>query len=109
MKSNHLFVLLMVLVLGAPTAFASESKVATENATASPKMENKLSEEEASRMTKRIEEIRDMDKTDLTVSEKRALRKELKETKKNIREDGGYIYISAGTVIVILLVLLIVL
>lgn len=57
-------------------------------------------------MTKRIEEIRNMDKSDMTASEKRELKKELKENKENIRKNGGYIYIGAGTIVLIIILLL---
>jgi glucosamine 6-phosphate synthetase-like amidotransferase/phosphosugar isomerase protein len=107
MKAKHLSVLLMALVLSAPTIFCSASKTTTEEPATSPMVENKLTTEEASAMTKRVEEIRDMDKTDMTVSEKRELKKELKETKENIRKDGGYIYIGTGTLLLIIILLLI--
>jgi len=102
MRTRLFFALLMIFALSAPATFgASKSK----NLNAD-KVENKLSAEEVSRMTKRVEEIRDMDKSDLTVTEKRELRKELKTTKENVRKDGGYIYISAGTVIVIIILII---
>lgn len=104
MRTKLFFALLMIFALSAPTTFGSSSK--SKNLAASDKTENKLSEEEASRLTKRVEEIRDMDKSNLTVTEKRELRKELKTTKENVRKDGGYIYISAGTVIIILLLII---
>ena len=100
MKTKLFFALLMVLALSAPATFAASK--AEKNLEATNKTENKMSEVEASRLTKRVEEIRDMDKTNLTVTEKRELRKELKATKENIRKDGGYIYVSAGTVILII-------
>ena len=106
MKTKHFFVLLLVLVLSAPTAFGSESKSETESAAISTKVENKLSAEELSSLNTRVEEIRDMDKSDMTVSEKRELKKELKETKENIRRDGGYIYIGSGTLILIILLII---
>ena len=102
MRTKLFFALLMVFALSAPTTFGS-SKSKNLNA---DKMENKLSAEEVSRLTKRVEEIRDMDKSNLTVTEKRELRKELRTTKENVRKDGGYIYISAGTVIIILLLII---
>ena len=101
MRTKLFFALLMVFALSAPATFAAskaEKKVAT--------TENKMTSEEASRLTKRVEEIRDMDKTNLTVTEKRELRKELKATKENIRKDGGYIYVSAGTVILIIILVI---
>jgi hypothetical protein len=101
MRTKLFFALLMVFALSAPGTFAAsktEKKVAT--------TENKMTSEEASRLTKRVEEIRDMDKTNMTVTEKRELRKELKATKENIRKDGGYIYVSAGTVILIIILVI---
>lgn len=106
MKTKHFFVLLLVLALSAPTAFGSDSKSETKNAANSAKVENKLSAEEVSSLTKRVEEIRDMDKSDMTVSEKRELKKELKATRENIRRDGGYVYIGSGTLILIILLII---
>ncbi|HLN72827.1 MAG: hypothetical protein ACM3O8_03695 [Methylococcaceae bacterium] len=103
MRTKLFFVLLMVFALSAPTTFAAKAK----KLPSADRIENKLSEEEVARMTKRVEEIRDMDKSDLTVTEKRELRKELKTTKENLRNNGGYIYISVATVaLIVLLVLL---
>jgi exopolyphosphatase/pppGpp-phosphohydrolase len=70
---------------------------------------DKLSEDEINRLTKRVEEIRDMDKSDLTLKEKKELKKELREIKETVKKDGGYIYIGAGTILVILLIVLLVL
>lgn len=109
MKANHLYVLLLALVLSAPTVFATSSKTTSEAAATEPKVENKMSAEEASRLTKRVEEIRDMDKSEMSSSEKKALKKELKEAKENIRKDGGYIVLSAGTVILIVVLMIILL
>jgi len=105
MKTKHFFVLLMALMMSAPIAFSANAKAETENATAT-KVENKLTAEELSSMNKRVEEIRDMDKSEMSSMEKKALKKELKETKKNISRDGGYIYIGTGTIILILLLII---
>jgi hypothetical protein len=105
MKTKHLFLLLLVLLLSVPTAFCANAKSETENATAA-KVENKLSTEELSNMSKRVEEIRDMDKSAMTAEEKRALKAELKATKENIRRDGGYVYIGTGTLILIILLII---
>jgi Flp pilus assembly protein TadB len=104
MKTKLYFILLL-FALNAPIAiYASESgKSATPSRT-----ENKMSEEEAARLTKRVEEIRAMDKSNLTASERRELRKELKGIKEKVKRDGGYIYIGAGTLLVIILILLLI-
>ena len=108
MKKTLFFAIVMIFALSAPS-FASESKSASELKAVPAKTENKLSEEELSRLTRRVEEIRDMDKTNMTVKEKRELRKELKAIKENVKRDGSVIYISAGTlVLIIILVILLV-
>ena len=101
MRTKLFFALLMVFALSAPATFAASK--AEKNLS---RTENKMTSEEANRLTKRVEENRDMDKTNLTVTEKRELRKELKATKENIRKDGGYIYVSAGTVILIIILVI---
>jgi hypothetical protein len=74
----------------------------------SVKTETKLSAEEVSRLTKRVEEIRSIDKSDMTVSEKRELRKEVKGIKENVRKNGTVIYISGGTLLLILLIIILI-
>jgi predicted trehalose synthase len=107
MKKSIILVYLMILSLGASSAFAAGSDKKTSDNPAIPdKTENKLSEDELSRLTKRVEEIRDMDKSDLTAKEKRDLKKELKAIKETVRRDGGYIYIGAGTLLVIILLVI---
>ena len=111
MKKIILFAFIMIFILSASTAFASKTdpKTAPENVAVPNKTENKLSEEELSRLTKRVEEIRDMDKTNMTGKEKRTLKKELKEIKENVRKDGQYIYIGVGTLILIILLVILLL
>jgi len=70
------------------------------------KTENKLSTEELTRLTNRVEEIRAMDKSEMTSMEKRELRKELRATKENVRRDGGYVYIGGGTLILIIILVI---
>ncbi|WP_284652937.1 hypothetical protein [Flavobacterium terrisoli] len=61
-------------------------------------------------MVKRIKEIRDMDKSDLTRAERKALRKEVKEIK-TVLKDGGNrgVYLSVGAIIIIILLLILIL
>jgi uncharacterized protein YxeA len=108
MKKIILFVLLFIFTLGASTVFAgnSDPKSAKDNLVVPEKKENKLSEEEMSRLTKRVEEIRDMDKTNMTGKEKRALKKELKGIKENVKRNSGVIYIGTGTLILIIILVI---
>jgi uncharacterized membrane protein affecting hemolysin expression len=60
------------------------------------------------KLTKRLMEINDMDKSLLTKTEKQVLRKEVLSTQKQLKELDGGIYISVGAVIIILLLILII-
>ncbi len=99
----------MIFSLGVSSAFAAEPDKNEKKDALPEKTENKLSEEELSRLTRRVEEIRDMDKSDLTAKEKKVLKKELKGIKETVKADGGYIYIGAGTLLVVILLLILLL
>jgi len=57
----------------------------------------------------RLNEINEMDKSDLKSAEKRELRKEVRSIKKQVSELGGGVYISVGAIIIIILLLIILL
>jgi ABC-type transporter MlaC component len=95
MKKTIFIAFLMFFALSASTAFAKNAnlKNASDNAA-----------------TKRVEEIRNMDKSELTATEKSELRKELKTTKEKIKKDGGgYIYIGGGTLLLVIILIIILL
>jgi len=110
MKKAIIFVFIMIFTLSASAAFSntSDPKSEKDKLAVPVKTENKMSEEEMSHLTKRVEEIRDMDKTSMTGKEKRELRKELKSIKESVRKDGGYIYIGGGTLLIIILILILI-
>lgn len=62
-----------------------------------------------SRITARVAEIEKMDKTNLTASEKRALKKELKAMHKDAAGLDNKVYISVGAIIIAILLLLLIL
>lgn len=95
---------IMLLMMGTSTAFAGKSKTDA----VVVKTENKLSEEELSCMKNRVEEIRNMDKSNLSLTEKSELRKELTAIKASERRNDGYIYIGGSTIIIIILILLLI-
>lgn len=105
MKKTIFIAIMMIFTLGATTTFASNSDLKS-NAPAAT--ENKLSSEEVNNMKTRFEEIRKMDKSDMTVSEKRELRNESKSIKENVRKSGGVIYIGTGTLLLIIIIILLV-
>ena len=56
---------------------------------------------------KRLEEIKTIDKSELKREDKRMLREEVREIKKKMAEASGGIYLSAGALIVIIILLII--
>jgi hypothetical protein len=64
---------------------------------------------EVKSMLNRLDEIKEMDKSSLSTSEKKELRKEVKTIKKNLRSTGNGIYLSVSAIIIILLVLILLL
>lgn len=68
-----------------------------------------IESEEAKAIINRLNEIKAMDKSTLTPSEKKVLRKEVKESKKKMQRLGGGVYLSVGAIIIIILLLIILL
>jgi hypothetical protein len=108
MRKTIFIAILVMFTLSSSNVFAAknELKSATENSAVAAKTVNKLSAEELALLTKRVEEIRDMDKSDMTVTEKRELRKEMKGIKENVRKSGEVIYISGGTLLLIIVLII---
>ena len=94
----------MILSFSSSMAFGSNKNKSSDLTPV--KSENKLSAEEVSRLTRRIEEIRDMDKKDMTVMEKREMKKELKDMKANVKRNGGAVYIGSGTLILLIILVI---
>ena len=91
--------LLMSLCIALVTpSFALETPV---NKTEVPK------EVRAQQIEARLVEIRKMDKTNLSSAEKKELRKEVKDLRKEARNGG--IYLSVGAIIIIILLLILLL
>ena len=108
MKKMLIIACMMILSVGISSAFASVSEDKKDNPAKPENTENKLSDEELSRLTRRVEEIRDMDKSELSATEKSELKNELKEIKATMKNEP-YIYIGGGTLILILILLIILL
>ncbi len=64
---------------------------------------------ELNRIISRVDEIKAMDKSKLTIEEKKELRKELKEMKKKANSMSGGVYLSVGAIIIIILLLILIL
>jgi peptidoglycan hydrolase CwlO-like protein len=111
MKKTIVLLIAMMFVLSSTMAFASKNdKTADPDKPAVPvKTENKLSDEEVNRIKERVEEIRKMDKSDLTSEETDELKSEMKELKQEVKKSSGPIYIGgASLILIIILVILLV-
>jgi len=64
---------------------------------------------EAQTLILRLNEIKNMDKTNLNSTEKKNLRKEVRAIRTELRESNGGIYLSVGAIIIIILLLIILL
>lgn len=65
--------------------------------------------DEAAVLMQRLDEIKAMDKSDLTSAEKKELRSEVRTIKENLASTGGGVYFSFGALIVIGILLIILL
>lgn len=105
MKKTLFIAIMMVFTMTATTTFAGNNALKS-NAPAAT--ENKLSTEEVSRLNNRVEEIRNMDKSEMNLSEKKELREERKSIKKNVRKNGEVIYIGGTTLLLIILIIILI-
>jgi putative component of toxin-antitoxin plasmid stabilization module len=89
--------LAMMLILLAFAPLLTEAKI----------IETKCTQTTASqKVTNRLNEIHAMDKSHLTTSEKKELRKEVLAIRKNAGPGGG-VYLSVGAIIIIVLILIV--
>lgn len=109
MKKRVIMVCLMIASFGITSAFGADRDKDSRKDENNISTEKKLTDEELESLKARVVEIRDMDKSELSTSEKRELRSELKEIKEAVKADGGYIYIGVGTLLVAILLLLLLL
>ncbi|MGC4039491.1 MAG: hypothetical protein QM710_01485 [Flavobacterium sp.] len=97
---------LMIIVLSL-TAFpnnvlaSNEPTLAPSNTTEVPA--------EVQAMYDRLEEIKEMDKSEMSSAEKKELRKEVKSIKSELRSTGNGVYLSVGAIIIIILLLILLL
>jgi hypothetical protein len=64
---------------------------------------------EANALILRLNEIKSMDRSKLSSTEKKELKKEVKSLKTRLKEVGGGVYLSAGAIIIIILLLILLL
>ncbi|WP_367865310.1 hypothetical protein [Pedobacter sp. WC2423] len=101
-KLIYSFLLIFVVGLSVNTVSAATTVKDKVEMTAEQKVQ-------LERITNRVEEIKAMDKSNLSRAEKKELRKELRTMKKEARAMGGGVYLSVGAIIIIILLLILIL
>lgn len=101
-KFIYTLALIFTLGISTNTVSAADKKETKKELTGEQKVQFE-------RLVNRVEEIRSMDKSNLTREEKRALRKELKEMKEQARVLQQGVYLSVGAIIIIILLLILIL
>jgi hypothetical protein len=96
------FVLITAIALPASSAIIVPGPSPTNNPA---KTENTR----GAQLLQRLEDIRAMDKSELSGSEKKSLRKEVKGIRKEMKAVSNGIYLSVGAIIIIILLLILIL
>lgn len=109
MKKSIYFVIVLIFTMSSTFAFANKAdrKSNSDRSAVPVKTENALSEVEISRLTNRVEEIRNLDKSEMSLKEKSELKKELRDIKKTVEKNNGTIYIGGATLLLIIILILI--
>jgi peptidoglycan hydrolase CwlO-like protein len=99
---------LSIMALMMSMSFIPTQLKAETNATSIEKSKT-VESAEAKVLLNRLTEIKAMDKSKMTSSEKKQLRKEVRTLKTNLAQLNGGVYLSVGAIIVILLLLILLL
>lgn len=98
------FVFIIILSLNFSGLTANEPVRETEKPAAEFVAES--SEKEVHPLELRVKEIRDMDRSELTDEERAELREELRDIKGELSQPRGGIFIGAGTILLIVILIL---
>ncbi len=110
MKKSKLFLLAICCSMAfVPMQIEAQTASAIDNSGITAASSEKQEAATANVLLSRLYEINSMDKSDLTTSDKKELRKEVRSIKSTLKEAGGGIYLSIGAIILILLLLIIIL
>jgi hypothetical protein len=98
----YALVLVFTITISTNSVFAANTNKAKTEMTAEQKVQ-------FDKIVSRVDEIRNMDKSNLTRAEKKALRTELRQMKDQARALSGGVYLSVGAIIIIILLLILIL
>ena len=94
--------LVLLIALALPASAAIIAPASSSNAA---KTENLRAQE----LVQRLENIKGMDKSEMTRLEKKELRKEVKDIKTEMKVMSGGVYLSVGAIIIVILLLILLL
>ena len=106
MKKITIYIAATFLLLG---YFPNNAKANSAPITETAVKETKLTEARVISIKTRLVEIKEMDKSNLSAEQKKALRKEVRSMKAEIRETNNGLYLSLGAIIIIILLLILLL
>jgi hypothetical protein len=107
MTAKNLLRIASIVILMAITLPASSSMIVPGSSQTNSSA--KTEDPRAQQLLQRLEEIKDMNKSELTRLEKKSLRKEVKGIKKEMKEIKGGVYLSVGAIIIVILLLILLL
>ena len=102
---NSIFVLLLIVCL----SVLNVSKIHAHPPKEKGLVLSMIQKDEEQMMLSRLYEIHQMDKTHLSATDRKLLRKEVKSIKTKMSEMKGGVYLSVGAVIIIILLLILIL
>ncbi|WP_411274658.1 hypothetical protein [Daejeonella sp.] len=100
-KKVYFLATALMLMFSAPSVMANDAK-------SKPEMTDNQKVRFAE-ITRRIEEIKSMDKSELSREDRKSLRNELQGMKKEAKAMNGGIYLSVGAIIIVILLLILLL
>jgi len=100
---------LCIVALGMSLAFYPLQSNAVTSKKVDPTTQVVSKTAEVKALELRLTQIDNLDKSALKASEKKALRKEVRSIKQQLKEMGGYVYVSVGAAVLIILLLIILL
>ncbi len=107
MRKQVVCTLLLALLFTMSSPYVASA--AMHATTAAIAKENTTESELATRLLHRLDEIKAMNKSDLSRAERKALRQEVRDIKKELRAVSGGVYLSTGAIIIIVLLLILLL
>ena len=100
-KQIYFLATAFMLMLATPSVMANDAKAKPE-----------MTERQVARMeeiSRRVEEIKGMDRSQLSRQDRKDLRNELLDMKKEAKATSGGVYLSVGAIIIIILILILIL